>query len=131
MRCGPTDFSLDTVFSNDSTMMAVPVGNRIHVYRTEDCSFLHDLGSHFMSVKSLAFSFDDDMLATGSWDGGIMLWDLTSGSLLSSIQGHTGFYHGYFGVDLIISGLAFSPDNRYLASGGFTDGTIRIWGINP
>ena len=91
VRCGRTDFSLDTVSSHDSTMMAVPVGNRVHVYRTKDCAFLHDLGSHFMSVKSLAFSFDDHMLATGSWDGVIMLWNLTSGSLLSSVRGHTGF----------------------------------------
>ena len=67
------------------------------------------------NVTALAFSPDEQCLATGSWDGVIKMWNAASGALLWTSPA----------VDAIM-GLAFSPDGRALASGA-TDGHIRIW----
>lgn len=71
--------------------------------------------AHHSVVTAMAFSPDEQRLATGSWDGVIKLWDAASGARLWTSPA----------VDAIM-GLAFSPDGRVLASGG-TDGGIRLW----
>ena len=73
--------------------------------------------AHHSVVTTLAFSPDEQRLATGSWDGVIKLWNAASGALLWTSPA----------VDAIM-GLAFSPDGRALASSG-TDGQIRIWDV--
>ncbi len=65
--------------------------------------------------RTLAFSPDERLLATGSWDGTIKLWDVQSGTLL-----WTGWHTN------LVEGLAFAPDGQRLASCG-DDAAIRIW----
>jgi WD40 repeat protein/DNA-binding XRE family transcriptional regulator len=71
--------------------------------------------AHYSVVTALAFSPDEQRLATGSWDGVIKLWNTADGTLLWTSPA----------VDAIM-GLAFSLDGRTIASGG-TDGQVRIW----
>ena len=59
-------------------------------------------------VRALAFNVDGTLLASGSTDRTICLWDAATGDLLKTLQGHT---------DGIWS-LAFHPTNPVLASGG-------------
>ena len=73
--------------------------------------------AHHSVVTAIAFSPDEQCLATGSWDGVIKMWNAASGALLWTSPA----------VDAIM-GLAFSPDGRALASGG-TDGQIRLWDV--
>src|SRR6266699_3814179 len=74
--------------------------------------------AHTAAVQALAFSPDEQMLATGSWDGMIKLWNLENGALLWLGQ-HTGSIHR----------LAFTPDGHTLASGG-DDAVIRLWDVS-
>jgi WD40 repeat protein len=70
-------------------------------------------------VTSVAFSPDGRLLASGSYDKTIKLWDVATGSLVRTLSGHT---------DDVYS-VAFSPDGRLLASGS-GDETIRLWDIS-
>ncbi|MFM9960467.1 MAG: WD40 repeat domain-containing protein [Planctomycetaceae bacterium] len=48
------------------------------------------------------------------------LWDAASGQETLTLKGHTGG----------VVSVTFTPDGKRLASAG-TDGTIKIWDINP
>ena len=76
------------------------------------------LEGHTDNVWSVAFSPDGQMLASGSWDQTVRVWDVETEQLLHALTGHT--HH--------VTSVAFSPDGQTLASGSW-DGTIRLW--NP
>ena len=73
---------------------------------------------HTDYVWDVAFSPDGQMLASGSWDQTVRLWDVETGLLLNTLIRHTG----------LVESVAFSPDGQTLASSGW-DNTIRLW--NP
>ncbi|KAI0405649.1 quinon protein alcohol dehydrogenase-like superfamily [Xylaria palmicola] len=58
--------------------------------------------------------FDDNMLATGSYDATIKIWNIEKGEVVRTLQGHT----------MGIRALQF--DDRMLVSGSL-DGTVKIW----
>lgn len=69
-----------------------------------------------ISVNTLAFSPDGQLLVAGCHDGTLRMFDAISGEHRMTLQGHT---------DLLMD-LAFNADGRILASAS-TDGTIRLW----
>ena len=76
------------------------------------------LKGHAGTVTSVAFSPSGKILASGSVDQRIRLWDLTTGQHLHTFSNHTSK----------ISAVAFARDD-VLASGG-SDGTVFIWDLN-
>ena len=71
---------------------------------------------HTVHVRTLAFSPDGKMLAGGSNDSTVYLWDAHTGTKFSTFMAHTDR----------ISALAFSPDGKTLASGS-QSGEICLW----
>ena len=73
-------------------------------------------------IGSVAFSPDGKTLATGSVDGTVRLWDVTTGHPVRDL--FTGHTNGVYSV----GSVAFSPDGKTLASGGIS-GTVRLWDV--
>src|SRR6266850_3870972 len=67
-------------------------------------------------VFGLGFSRDGRTLVTGNFNGTVKLWDVASGRVLRTLDGHS---------DLVYKGV-LSPDEKLLASCS-RDGTIKIW----
>ena len=73
---------------------------------------------HSYWVSAVAFSPDGHLLATGSLDNTIKIWDVASGREIRTLNGHSSG----------VRSVAFSPDGRSLASGSY-DTTVKLWDV--
>jgi WD40 repeat protein/energy-coupling factor transporter ATP-binding protein EcfA2 len=73
---------------------------------------------HSGAVTAVAFSSNGSVVATGSGDGTVRLWNATTAGPLAVITHGGG-----------VNAVAFSGDGRTLASGG-VDGAVRLWDTN-
>ena len=76
------------------------------------------LPGDFFPVTAIALSPNGKILASGSMNGSIQLWNIATGSKIRTLQGHSDR----------IESVAFSPDGKTLASGS-NDETIKLWNV--
>jgi WD40 repeat protein len=76
------------------------------------------LAGHDAEVTSVDFSSDGKLLASGSVDGTVIIWNITDGSIAHKLNGHTE----------TVNDVSFSPDGDLLLSGS-NDMTARLWSV--
>lgn len=104
-------------FSTDGTQLAIATANGVTVFGTYTGKELARFAMLLDTVTALAFSPDNQTVASTSGDDTIRLWDAHTGEHRTDLIGHT---HP-------VVALAFSPDGNTLASGSFRE--IRIWNL--
>lgn len=77
---------------------------------------------HIDYINSVTFSADGSVLASGSWDKTIILWDTTNYQPFERqpLYGHTSN----------VNSISFSPDGKHFVSGG-GDGALILWDVKP
>ena len=120
VKGGPGNFTVTyndiikaLAFSSNGTLLAVGSTQKTRLLGSSKQPPLKDASR---GTESLAFSPDDTVLLAGLRNGGIELFDLTTGEKINALNGHTA----------TVETLVFSTDGKTLVSTG-QDGTILLW----
>ncbi len=87
--------------------------------KLENFVVVHKFKAHSEGVSCLAISPDGQILASGSYDDTIKLWQLSTGEEIATLVGHSDD----------VESVAFHPDGEILASGSY-DRTIKLWQLS-
>ena len=110
-------------FSPDGAWLAIGTREGIELRKCADLGLVRLFVGHTSYIRSVAFSQDSRILASGSDDKTIRLWDVETGQKLDTFAGLEG----------VVRSIAFSPDGMTLASVvkmDFSDTRkIKLWDV--
>ena len=90
-----------------------------HKLKHQKWRCVYTLPGHSSFVNSLAISPDGQILASGSWDKTIKIWNLETAELIGTLTGHSDR----------VNSVAISYDGKMLVSGS-SDETIKFWNLH-
>ncbi len=113
-------------FNSTGQIIAISSSTQVQLWNVCTGEYLKSLTgvlfrSHTDLIKSIAFSLEPhtQILASGSVDQTVLLWDIRTGECSQIFDGHTK----------PVTSVAFSPDARILASGS-EDQFVILWDIH-
>jgi WD40 repeat protein len=105
---------------DDLARMAKAVS--IPIYKPRSSEIIHTLIGHeglFARILSISINASQNILASGSEDKNVCLWNIHNGTLIKTIKAHRGF----------VESLAFHPRQENILASGSRDRTVKIWDI--
>lgn len=108
-------------FANRSASFArTYYDGKLHIFRVDGNEIRNqiEIDAHDYRMWACEFSSDDSLVATGSLDGKIKLWDTQTGNQIAQMLDHGGE----------VRDVAFHPNGKRLASAS-NDGTVMIWEV--
>lgn len=106
-------------FSPDDALLAIARYHELLLYDLRSHRVVErPLTGHTKNISSVAFSRDGAVVAAGSEDNTIVVWDVKSQTPLGTLAGHSQ----------TVTSLLFDPNRPILLSGS-ADGTIMRWDL--
>jgi WD40 repeat protein len=108
----------DLAFSPDGRVLAIAVGDSIHLREVATWKARDVIPARGAEVGRIGFSPDGRTLFVGSVDKAACLWEVSTRRERARLRGHTGY----------VPVAAFSPDGKLLATAS-RDKTVRVWDL--
>jgi WD40 repeat protein len=115
---GPTGHCHGLAMSADGKLLACIGGGHAQLYDLEHRRPLESVDPHGRTLCGLAFSPDAKLLALGSEDKVVVIWDLANKKERARLRGHSE----------AVGPMAFLPDGHTLVTAGY-DGTLKYWKV--
>lgn len=107
-------------WSPDGTKVTVTINDVVEVWDATTEQVLHLLRGHTDHISAVAWSPDNTLIATSSYDQTVKLWNANNGTLLHTLLGHNAS----------VSAIAWSTDGTRLLSWGFdTRPNLFVWDV--
>lgn len=104
-------------FSNDGSVLASSLGNEVIIWNTETWVIDARLGPFDGAVTSGAWAPSGTLLAVGTRNGDVSLWNTSNASFVREFQGHTG----------LVNSIAWEAGGSRFATVSGIDTTMIIW----
>ncbi|MBW4437795.1 MAG: WD40 repeat domain-containing protein [Pleurocapsa minor GSE-CHR-MK-17-07R] len=105
-------------WSVDGTKIAIAVGDNVEVYDAITQQLIYVLEGHSNFISMIAWSPDNTMIATSSYDQTVMIWATGDGTLLRTLTGHNDS----------VTAIAWFPDSQRLVSSGLeSEPSLFVW----
>jgi WD40 repeat protein len=121
------------VFNSTGTQLATACHDGVlRIFDVAKGNLLRQISAHvtpnMIGIYCLAWAPDDKAIVTGSIDHSLKLWNPATGALVREFKAYKEkvFEKGH--NDSVYS-VAFSPDGKWIASGG-ADRVIKIWNVS-
>lgn len=105
-------------FSPDGSRFALGTDEGLQLWEVEGWKMLHEFPARFGHPDTVAFSPDGTLLAAGTVDGGVGLWNVVSGEGAYAGKAHTE----------TVRAVSFSHNGQWLVTGGF-DRVAKLWQV--
>jgi len=118
------DRVLAVAFSPDGKLLASGGGTpsrdgELKLWRVADGTLVRQIAkAHGDTVNGLAFSPDGDFLASAGSDRFARVWQISDGTRLANLEGHTGH----------VLSVSWRADGLVIATGG-ADRSVRLWDV--
>ena len=96
--------------------LVAAVRNFVKIWNLSSGQELHSTKGPSLEINAIAVSPNSKLVATANKEGSIMVFDIVTGKMITTLSGHNGW----------VLSLAFSPDGKTLYSGA-EDKTVKIW----
>ena len=108
-------------YSRDGKYLATGSDDKnVRIWLTENGKLFREMPrNHKKWVQTLRFAADGEHLVSGGHDGSVIVWNVSSGQMVANVRQ----------PGLFVSGTAFTPDLKTLASVGF-EGKGTLWDIS-
>jgi WD40 repeat protein len=106
-------------FSPDGQLLAIADADKIFLFQISDYQLKYVFKGHTDWVRSIAFSQNNQIIASGSEDYTIRMWNIGTHQCIKTLRGHTN--RVWF--------IVFSPDGRTIISAS-DDNTTKLWDVD-
>lgn len=113
----PDKVVYDIQFNKSGSRLATTDGPSIKIWDVEQKQLVQTLSGHGATILAIDY-IEDDLLASGSQDGQLVIWDASQGSIRARIAAHTG----------AVNDVDISSDGSMVATAG-ADGQVKVWRI--
>jgi WD40 repeat protein len=103
-------------FSNDGELLAAAGAESVKLIDVKTGTCRTTAQGHTGTVRTVAFSPDGKMMASGDWEPRVKIWDARSFHELISLTGGG-------------NRVAFSPDDQKLVSIDYLQGLVHLWNL--